>query len=116
MKTRTRFSKERVTRAFDRGFRAKRMKKPTIAINNKPTSTIGIDEESLLDGMLVESDLDALDEMVREMDAAVAEIMAKRKKKEKDGEDCVKCGTFYPQAEPNQPNGTLICYSCRNFG
>lgn len=116
MKTRLRFSKERVTRAFERGFRAKRMKKVTISINNKPISTISVDEEAMLDGMLVESDRDALDEMVREMDAAIEEIMAKRKKKEKDGEDCVKCGTFYPQAEPNQPNGTLICYSCRSFG
>lgn len=30
-----------------------------------------------------------------------------------DGHYCTKCGNFYPMAAPNQPDGTLICYSCR---
>jgi len=30
-----------------------------------------------------------------------------------DGCKCVKCKEFYPMAVPNQPNNTLICYSCR---
>lgn len=32
---------------------------------------------------------------------------------EYDGCRCTKCGNFYPYAEPNQEDGTLICYSCR---
>lgn len=32
----------------------------------------------------------------------------------RDGCDCVKCREFYPFAEPNQEDGTLICFSCRN--
>jgi hypothetical protein len=29
------------------------------------------------------------------------------------GSVCLKCKTFINMAEPNQPNGTFICYSCR---
>lgn len=36
------------------------------------------------------------------------------KKDDRDGCDCVKCKEFYPFAEPNQEDGTLICFSCRN--
>lgn len=30
-----------------------------------------------------------------------------------DGMQCCKCDEFYDKAEPNQEDGTLICYSCR---
>lgn len=29
---------------------------------------------------------------------------------------CASCNDFCQFAEPNQPNGTLICYYCRNYG
>lgn len=32
---------------------------------------------------------------------------------EYDGCQCKKCHNFYPYAEPNQEDGTLVCYSCR---
>lgn len=31
-----------------------------------------------------------------------------------DGCFCARCKDFYYQAAPNQPNGTLICWACRN--
>jgi hypothetical protein len=37
----------------------------------------------------------------------------KTKRKEEDGCICKKCKEFYPYAEPNQEDGTLICYGCR---
>lgn len=37
------------------------------------------------------------------------------REREKDGEFCSKCKEFYPFAEPNQSNMTLICYSCKLF-
>lgn len=37
----------------------------------------------------------------------------KAKKKEEDGCVCKKCKEFYPYAEPNQEDGTLVCYGCR---
>lgn len=30
-----------------------------------------------------------------------------------DGMKCSHCRDFITMAEPNQPNGTLICYACR---
>ncbi len=35
-------------------------------------------------------------------------------KKYPDGMFCRKCQSFYKYAEPNLPDGTLLCYSCRN--
>jgi hypothetical protein len=32
-----------------------------------------------------------------------------------DGCMCAKCGEFYFYAAPNQENGTLICFTCRNY-
>lgn len=32
-----------------------------------------------------------------------------------DGCICCKCEEFFNYAVPNQSNGTLICYSCRNY-
>lgn len=30
-----------------------------------------------------------------------------------EGMSCACCQDFYPMAEANQPNGTLLCFSCR---
>lgn len=37
-----------------------------------------------------------------------------KNKKFPDGMFCRKCQNFYKYAEPNCPDGTLFCYSCRN--
>ena len=34
-------------------------------------------------------------------------------KKFSDGCTCKKCREFFPYAEPNQKDGTLVCYGCR---
>lgn len=44
----------------------------------------------------------------------VDSIPAVAKKENKDGCNCKKCKEFYPYAEPNQDDGTLVCYSCRH--
>jgi hypothetical protein len=31
-----------------------------------------------------------------------------------DGCTCKKCETFYEFAEPNQDDGTLVCWACRH--
>lgn len=36
-------------------------------------------------------------------------------KKNKNGCICKECMELFPYAEPNQSDGTLICYSCRRF-
>ena len=40
--------------------------------------------------------------------------LKEKKKNDRDGCDCKKCKEFYPYAEPNQEDGTLICYKCRH--
>lgn len=38
----------------------------------------------------------------------------KEKQSSKNGCDCKKCKNYFPYAEPNQEDGTLICWACRN--
>lgn len=38
-----------------------------------------------------------------------------RKRKFPDGMFCRRCQIFYDFAEPNQDDGTLLCYSCRQI-
>lgn len=37
-----------------------------------------------------------------------------RSKKYVDGMFCRNCHSYFPYAEPNQKDGTMLCYSCRN--
>lgn len=32
-----------------------------------------------------------------------------------DGKTCEKCLEFFPKAEGNQPDGTMICWVCRKY-
>ena len=41
------------------------------------------------------------------------QIKSTRAPGDPDGMNCKSCKEFYPMAEPNQSDGTLICYSCR---
>lgn len=43
----------------------------------------------------------------------IAESLVYQIKSKLDGMPCVKCKDFFFMAEANQPDGTLICYSCR---
>lgn len=72
---------------------------------------------------LLAADQDAIDEMVKEIDRVLGEILDKQKKAEdtskvkiEDGETCIKCCNFILFSEPNQENGTFICYNCRHYG
>ncbi len=38
----------------------------------------------------------------------------RRNRKHPDGMLCDKCKSFYEFAEPNQSDGSMICYSCRH--
>lgn len=35
--------------------------------------------------------------------------------KKSDGTCCKKCNEFYAMAEPNQPDGTMICWNCSHY-
>lgn len=45
---------------------------------------------------------------------SIAESAKEQKKDNRDGCSCKKCKEFYPYSEPNQEDGTLICYACRH--
>lgn len=34
--------------------------------------------------------------------------------RERDGEVCKRCNDFLPFAEPNQADGSTVCFMCRN--
>ena len=36
------------------------------------------------------------------------------KKKDSEGLSCRKCDEYYPMAEANQTDGTVVCYACRH--
>lgn len=46
-------------------------------------------------------------------DNKVADETTTENKPPMDGCTCAKCKQYYPFAEPNQSDGSLICYSCR---
>ena len=41
-------------------------------------------------------------------------VPVEEKKKKSDGCNCKKCKEFFEYAEPNQEDGTLICWACRH--
>lgn len=45
----------------------------------------------------------------------ISENMINGIKSEIDGMTCVRCKDFYKMAAANQPDGTLICWSCRKY-
>lgn len=45
--------------------------------------------------------------------AYISENMIASIVSEQDGMNCSICGDFYQYAAHNQPNGTLICFTCR---
>lgn len=45
--------------------------------------------------------------------AGAAPAVAEEKKINRDGCKCKKCKEYYPYAQANQDDGTLICYVCR---
>lgn len=48
------------------------------------------------------------------LDKLEAFVEQKRTYRGPDGMFCCQCRTFYQFAEPNQIDGSLICYSCRH--
>lgn len=41
-------------------------------------------------------------------------LESRKKRRAHDGMVCQKCKIFYEFAEPNQEDGSMICYSCRH--
>ena len=115
MPSRLRFNRNQITKAFRRGLKAQ-----------KPMSKVTIDPDLL--NRISQQDQAAVDELINEIDAIIASAFSATpspvvlnysapvvsKSTADDGMNCNKCRNFYQYAESNQPDGTLICYSCRS--
>lgn len=77
---------------------------------------VGIDYDTVKQNIHIGSNLQNMFEELGEWNEIINTVEKKIDDEEKSGCNCVKCGDIFPYAEPNQPDGTLICYSCRNFG
>jgi hypothetical protein len=78
--------------------------KPKYKPNYKPFKN---KSKSSNDKSYAEKILPAMEELAKE---------TRRKEKEDrlDGLWCTSCGDFSTYAEPNQEDGTFVCWSCRN--
>jgi hypothetical protein len=50
---------------------------------------------------------------LNEQIAYISENMIAAVASKQDGRACKQCRDFYPYAVANQPDGTLVCFSCR---
>ena len=72
----------------------------------------GVDATSLsLTGLVKHTD--AILDLVGLLDRLEVYVRNVKNKKFPDGFFCKQCGEYYRMAEPNQQDGSLICYSCR---
>lgn len=55
------------------------------------------------------------DESIFDYDLIMHDEGPPTKKSYPNGCFCKVCKELFPFAEPNQPDGTLVCYSCRSF-
>jgi hypothetical protein len=73
----------------------------------------GVSETSAFLSWIIK-ETDANIDLVALLDRLEFYFINLKRKNYPDGMFCRKCRSFYKYAEPNQPDGTLLCYSCRN--
>jgi hypothetical protein len=84
------------------------------AINAPETGDIGVRKTGeFFTWVIKNSDTNQID-LVTLLDRLELYVSNVKNKKYPDGLFCRKCKTWYQFAEPNQEDGTLLCYSCRN--
>lgn len=73
----------------------------------------GVDATSLFFSWLIKQ-TDANVDLVSLLDRLEFFVSSIKNKKYPDGMFCSKCKSWYQYSEPNQTDGSLLCYSCRN--
>lgn len=73
----------------------------------------GVDNTSTFFSWLIKQTETEID-LLTLLDRLELYVLNVKHKKFPDGMFCRKCQVFFQYAEPNQPDGTLLCYSCRN--
>lgn len=86
---------------------------PSLQIASVEHGDQGVSETSgFLTWVIKETDANL--DLVSLLDRLEFYIINLKRKNYPDGMFCRKCRSFYKYAEPNQPDGTLLCYSCRS--
>lgn len=73
----------------------------------------GVDATSLALTSVIKNTESNLD-LLSLLDRLELYVLNVKNRKLPDGMYCRKCRTWYQYAEPNQNDGTLLCYGCRN--
>lgn len=82
-------------------------------ISSPLPSDEGVDATSVFFTWVIKQ-TDATIDMTSLLDRLELYVTNIKNKKYPDGMFCCKCGNYYQYAEPNQADGSLICYACRN--
>lgn len=86
---------------------------PSLQIASAEHGDEGVSETSgFLTWVIKETDCNL--DLVSLLDRLEFYFINLKRKNYPDGMFCRKCQSFYKYAEPNRPDGTLLCYSCRN--
>ncbi len=94
-------------------------------LDNEVYHWCAYDKQTMLNGLarniVLENDYDTFHKYlwVNENDFSIEEALANSSSSNQpaklDGMYCCKCKNYSQYAEPNQNNGTMICYSCRKY-
>lgn len=87
---------------------------PTLVIASPEPGDQGVQETSAFLSWTVKEKEEVNIDLLSLLDRLEFYYLNLRRKNYPDGMFCRKCRSFYKYAEPNQPDGTLLCYSCRN--
>ena len=85
---------------------------PNFNIASQSPGDDGVDNTSGLFTWLIKN-TEANIDMITLLDRLELYTINVKNRKFPDGYFCCKCKNWYQFAEPNQPDGTLICYGCR---
>ncbi len=82
-------------------------------ISSPDSGDEGVDNTGAFFSWLIKNTETNID-LVSLLDRLELYVLNVKHKKFPDGMFCRRCQIFFQYAEPNQPDGTLLCYSCRN--
>lgn len=86
---------------------------PAFQIAAPESGDTGVDNTAAFFSWLIK-ETDANIDLLSLLDRLEIHVLNIKNKKYPDGMFCRKCQVWYQYAEPNQDDGTLLCFACRN--
>lgn len=87
---------------------------PSVGIAAPEHGDEGIDKTASFFSWVIKESDDVSIDLLTLLDRLELYVLNVKNKKFPDGMFCRKCQSFYKFSEPNMPDGTLLCYSCRS--